>query len=87
MIRADLDDTARDILLTTLASPKTSGELARILNLPGAMIMDYLELLERAGLVHVVLWYWASEGRVVRYYEASLPVDISDLVREEPAAI
>jgi len=87
MIRADLDDTAREILLTTLASPKTSGELARILNLSGAMVMDYLELLERAGLVRVVLSYWASEGRIVRYYEAELPVDVSELVREERAAI
>lgn len=87
MLRVDLDDTAREILLTTLASPKTAGELARILDLPGAVIMDYLEILERLGLVRVVLSYWGREGRIVRYYEAELPVDISELPPEEAPAM
>lgn len=86
MVEVDLDATAKDILLATLASPKTSIELSRILGLSGSVVVDYLELLERLGLVHVVLSYFGQNGRVVRYYEADLPVDKSDLESEERIA-
>jgi len=86
MIRVDLDDTGREILLTTLASPKTATELARILDLPVAIVMEYLDVLERTGMVRVVLSYWGREGRIHRYYEADLPVDTSDMEREEVTA-
>jgi len=86
MVEVDLDATAKDILLATLASPKTSIELSRILGLSGSVVVDYLELLERLGLVHVVLSYFGQNGRVVRYYEADLPVDETDLKPEEPTS-
>ncbi len=86
MVEVDLDETAKGILMATLASPKTAGELTRIFGLPGAVVVDYLELLEHLGLVRVVLSYFGRGGRIVRYYEADLPIDTSDLARKEPAA-
>jgi hypothetical protein len=86
MIEVDLDETAKGILMATLASPKTAGELTRIFGLPGAVVIDYLELLEHLGLVRVVLSYFGRDGRIIRYYEADLPIDTSDLARKEPAA-
>jgi DNA-binding transcriptional ArsR family regulator len=86
MIEVDLDETAKGILMATLASPKTAGELTRIFGLPGAVVVDYLELLEHLGLVRVVLSYFGRDGRIIRYYEADLPIDTSDLARKEPAA-
>ncbi len=83
MAEVDLDATAKEILLATLASPKTSAELSRILGLSGSVVVDYLELLERLGLVRVVLSYFGQHGRVVRYYEADLPIDMTDLKAEE----
>ncbi len=86
MAEVDLDETAKGILMATLASPKTAGELTRIFGLPGAVVVDYLELLEHLGIVRVVLSYFGRGGRIVRYYEADLPIDTSDLARKEPAA-
>jgi hypothetical protein len=86
MVEVDLDETAKGILMATLASPKTAGELTRIFGLPGAVVIDYLELLEHLGLVRVVLSYFGRDGRIIRYYEADLPIDTSDLARKEPAA-
>jgi len=84
MVEVDLDETAKGILMATLASPKTAGELTRIFGLPGAVVVDYLELLEHLGLVRVVLSFFGRAGRIIRYYEADLPIDTSDLVRQEP---
>ncbi len=84
MVEVDLDATAKDILLATLASPKTPAELSRIFGLSGSVVVDYLELLERFGLVRVVLSYFGRDGRIIRYYEADLPIDTSDLEVEEP---
>jgi len=86
MVEVDLDETAKGILMATLASPKTAGELTRIFGLGGAIVVDYLELLEHLGLVRVVLSYFGRDGRIVRYYEADLPIDTSDLAKEERAA-
>lgn len=85
MVDVDLDTTAKQILLATFASPKTPVELSRILGISGAVVVDYLELLERFGLVHVILSYLGRDGRIVRYYEADLPIDTSDLEVEEVA--
>jgi len=85
MVDVDLDVTAKQILLATFASPKTPAELSRILGISGAIIVDYLELLERFGLAHVVLSYFGRDGRIVRYYEGVLPIDTSDLEVEEVA--
>ena len=79
MPEVDLDETAKGILMATLASPKTPGELSRIFGLSGSIVVDYLELLEHLGLVRVVLSYFGRDGRIVRYYEADLPIDTSDL--------
>jgi len=86
MVEVDLDETAKGILMATLASPKTAGELTRIFGLPGAVVIDYLELLEHLGLVRVVLSYFGRGGRIIRYYEADLPIDTSDLARKESVA-
>ncbi len=86
MVQAELDETAKGILMATLASPKTAGELSRILGLSGAVVVDYLELLEHLGLLRVVLTYFGRDGRIVRYYEADLPVDTSDLEGKKEAA-
>ncbi len=86
MVDVDLDATAKQILLATLASPKTAAELSRILGIPGVAVVDYLDLLERFGLVRVVLSHFGRNGRVVRYYEADLPIDMSDLGPEESPA-
>src|SRR2546422_951293 len=85
MVEVDLDETAKGILMATLASPKTAGELTRIFGLGGAVVIDYLELLEHLGLVRVVLSYFGRDWRIIRYYEADLPIDTSDLGRKERA--
>lgn len=81
MVAADLDETSKAILLATLSSPKTLAELGRILDVPTGLVWDYAELLERLGLLRVVLSYVSRDGRPVRYYAAELPIDTSDLRR------
>ena len=85
MATVDLDETAKGILKATLASPKTAGELTRIFGLPGAVVEDYLGLLEQLGLLRVVLSYFGRDGRMVRYYQADLPIDMSDVASSEAA--
>ena len=86
MVQADLDEIAKGILMATLASPKTAGELSRIFGLPGAVVVDYLELLEHLGLLKVVLSYFGRDGRIIRYYEADLPIDTADLEERQETA-
>jgi len=85
MDMVDLDETAKGILMATLASPKTAGELTRIFGLPGAVVVDYLALLEELGLLRVVLSYFGRDGRMVRYYQAELPIDTSEIAQGEAA--
>lgn len=77
-MKVRLDPASRHILVALLASPKTPAEVSRIYGIPVATVWERVTRLQELGLVRQILTFVDSAGQLRRYFEAILPIDVSE---------
>ncbi len=81
-MKVQLDPASKRILFAMLASPKTPSEVSRIYGIPVSVVWQKVARLQDLGLVREVFAYLDASGTLRRYFEAVLPVDVSDEEQE-----
>lgn len=81
-MKVQLDPASKRILFAMLASPKTPSEVSRIYGIPVAVVWQKIARLQDLGLVREVFAYVDAGGTLRRYFEAILPVDVSEEEQE-----
>ncbi len=81
-MKVQLDPASKRILFAMLASPKTPAEVSRIYGIPIALVWQKVERLEDLGLLREVFSYVDASGSLQRYFEALIPIDVSEDERE-----
>lgn len=77
-MKVQLDPASKRILVAMLASPKTPNEVGRIYGIPVAVVWQKVNRLQELGLIREVFSYVDAAGSLRRYFEAVLPVDVSE---------
>ncbi len=77
-MKVQLDAASKRILVAMLASPKTPFEVSRIYGIPVSVVWQRVARLQDLGLVREVFSFVDASGSLRRYFEAVLPVDVSD---------
>ncbi len=77
-MQIQLDSASKRILIAMLASPKTPQEVSRIYGIPVSTVWQKVNRLEDLGLLREVLAFVDASGTLRRYFEAVLPVDVSE---------
>ncbi len=81
-MKVQLDPASKRILFAMLASPKTPTEVSRIYGIPVAVVWQKVARLQDLGLLREVFSYVDAGGTLRRYFEAVLPVDVSEEEQE-----
>jgi hypothetical protein len=81
-MKLQLDAASKRILFAMLASPKTPVEVSRIYGIPVALVWQRVARLQDLGLVREVFSFVDASGSLRRYFEATLPVDVSEAEEE-----
>ena len=81
-MKVHLDPASKRILFAMLASPKTPAEVSRIYGIPVALVWQKVARLRELGLLHEVFAFVDADGTMRSYFEAVLPVDVSEDERE-----
>ncbi len=77
-MKVQLDPASKRILVAMLASPKTPVEVSRIYGIPVTVVWQKVARLRELGLLREVFAYVDADGTLRRYFEALLPVDVSE---------
>lgn len=77
-MKVQLDPASKRIVFAMLASPKTPAEVSRIYGIPVAVVWQKVARLQDLGLVREVFAFVDGTGTLRRYFEAVLPVDVSE---------
>ncbi len=77
-MKVQLDPASKRILVAMLASPKTPVEVSRIYGSPVTVVWQKVARLRELGLLREVFAYVDADGTLRRYFEALLPVDVSE---------
>ncbi len=77
-MKVQLDPASKRILFAMLASPKTPAEVSRIYGIPVSLVWQKVARLRELGLLREVFAYVDGDGTLRRYFEALLPVDVSE---------
>ncbi|HYM39869.1 MAG TPA: winged helix-turn-helix domain-containing protein [Thermoplasmata archaeon] len=81
-MKVHLDPASKRILFAMLASPKTPSEVSRIYGIPVAVVWQKVARLRDLGLLREVFAFIDGRGTLHRYFEAVLPVDVSEEEQE-----
>ena len=81
-MKVQLDPASKRILFAMLACPKTPVEVSRIYGIPVAVVWQKIARLQDLGLLREIFAFVDASGTLRRYFEAVLPVDVSEEEQE-----